>query len=106
MVTSHKPYPFDDAWKATVDRNGIEWMAYCEAVAIVKQYIRTRLLDGKDAAIEEFKATCELYCKNDPQGAVRIARIKEHFQLIWANERETLKAKVLEEASLLQSQAK
>ena len=31
MATSQQPYPFDDAWKASVDRSGFEWMAYCEA---------------------------------------------------------------------------
>ena len=60
MVASQQPYPFDDAWKASVDRSGVEWMAYSEAAALVKRYIRTRLRDGKDAAVEEFEATCEL----------------------------------------------
>ena len=35
MVASQQPYPFDDAWKASVDRSGVEWMAYCEAAALV-----------------------------------------------------------------------
>ena len=100
MATSQQPYPFDDAWKSSVDRSGFEWMAYCESASLVKRYIRTRLRDGKDAAVAEFEDTCELYGKNGAQGAARVARIREHFQLIWANERESLKAKVLEEDAL------
>jgi len=75
-------------------------MAYCESASLVKRYIRTRLRDGKDAAVAEFEETCELYGKNAAQGAARVARIREHFQLIWTNEREALKAKVLEEGTL------
>lgn len=100
MATSQQPYPFDDAWKASVDRSSFEWMAYCESASLVKRYIRTRLRGGKDAAVAEFEDTCELYGKNGAQGAARVARIREHFQLIWANEREALKAKVLEEDAL------
>lgn len=97
---SEKPYPFDDAWKASVDRSGLEWMAYCESANLVKRYIRTRLREGKDAAVEEFEATCELYAKHNAQGPARVARIREQFQLIWTHEREALKARVLEEDAL------
>lgn len=96
---NEQPYPFDDAWKALVDRSGLEWMAYCESANLVKRYIRTRLREGKDAAVEEFEATCELYSKQ-AQGAARVARIREQFQLIWTYEREALKARVLEEDAL------
>jgi len=99
MATSQQPYPFDDAWKASVDRSGFEWMAYCESANLVKRYIRTRLQEGKDAAVEEFEATCDLYSKQ-ALGAARVARIREQFQLIWTYERESLKARVLEEDAL------
>ena len=99
MVASQQPYPFDDAWKASVDRSGLEWMAYCESANLVKRYIRTRLREGKDAAVEEFEATCELYAKH-AQGPARVARIREQFQLIWTHERDALKERVLEEDAL------
>jgi hypothetical protein len=75
-------------------------MAYCESVNLVKRYIRTRLREGKDAAVEEFEATCELYAKHNAQGPARVARIREQFQMIWTHEREALKARVLEEDAL------
>lgn len=100
MATSQQPYPFDDAWKASVDRGGYEWLCYCETASLVKRYIRTRLRDGKDAAVEEFEATCEAYGKNGSQGAARVARIREQFQLIWTHEREALMTKVVEEDAL------
>ena len=96
---NEQPYPFDEAWKASVDRSGLEWMAYCETANLVKRYIRTRLQEGKDVAVEEFEATCELYAKQ-ALGAARVARIREQFQLIWTHEREALKARVLEEDAL------
>ena len=97
---SEKPYPFDDAWKASVDRSGLEWMAYCESANLVKRYIRTRLQYGKDVAVDEFEATCELYSKYNAQGAARVVRIREQFKLIWAYETEALKERVLEEDAL------
>lgn len=95
-----KSYPFDEAWKTSVDRSGLEWMAYCESANLVKRYIRTRLREGKDAAVEEFEATCKLYAKHNDQGPARVARIRDLFQQIWTHEREALKARVLEEDSL------
>lgn len=93
-------YPFDEAWKTSVDRCGLDWMVYCETVNLVKRYIRTRLQQGKDAAIEEFEATCDLYSKHGAQGPARVARIRDQFQLIWTHERDALKERVLEEEAL------
>ncbi len=100
MDASMQPYPFDESWKTSVDNAGPEWMAYCEAAALVKRYIRTRLQSGRDAAVAEFEATCDRFQTQNAQGPARVARIRKDFQLIWANERDALKARVLEEMVL------
>lgn len=94
------PYPYDAAWKASVDRSSPEWIEYTEATWLVKRYIRTRLYDGKEAAVEEFEATCHIYLKNSALKEARVARVREVFMLLWESERKDLEAQVLEQESV------
>lgn len=87
-------YPYGETWKASVNRHGPEWIEYCEAVSLVKRYIRTRLQKGRQAAVDEFEATCELYRKDDTRSAEQVARLRALFKLIWQHERDALIAKV------------
>lgn len=98
-----QPYPYDDAWKAQVDRAGAEWMAYCEAVSEIKRYLRTRLTFGREVAVEEFDARCEALAKNNSRGAARVERVRADFRLIWAHERERLTAEVQAEEEVAQA---
>ncbi len=43
-------YPYTDTWKSTVDHNGEEWRAYCEAVSCLRHYFRAQITDGKEVA--------------------------------------------------------
>ena len=45
-------------------------MTYCESASLVKRYIRTRLRDGKDAAVAEFEDSYKSLCHRDFDGRV------------------------------------
>lgn len=97
-----REYPFGDEWKRTVDRCGHEWAEYCEAISLVKRYLKTRMMSGKQAAVEEFEETCRLFEKNSVAKEGRVRRLKQVFLLVWENERSTLESQVIkaEEVSM------
>jgi len=43
-------YPYNDQWKSTVDHCSEEWRSYCEAVACLRRYFRTKILLDKATA--------------------------------------------------------
>lgn len=81
-------YPFGDAWKASVDRSGTEWIRYCEAVSAVKRYLRTRRDQGKEAAVDEFESFCQVF--REKAGPAREQSLRDSFCLIWRHERHAL----------------
>lgn len=91
-MTPESHYPFDVHWKATVDRSGPEWRAYCEAVALVKRYIATRRREGRASAVREFEETCERCADHGTWGRDRARRVRDLFQLVWTHERDALAA--------------
>lgn len=91
------PYCYSAEWKASVDHSGPEWMAYCEAVSLVRRYLRTRADWGREMAVEEFESSCARMAKSGSHGLERSARIKQDFLLIWAHERRRLVDEVEQE---------
>ena len=91
------PYPYGPEWKAAVDRSSPAWAEYCEATTLVKRYLKTRLRFGKQAAINEFEDTCELYRKKSAAKEGRVIGVRQRFLLVWENERKDLEALVLAE---------
>jgi hypothetical protein len=53
---SAAPYPFGTGWKAIVDRDGPEWMAYCEARDFLKRYARQALHTCRRSAWDHLQA--------------------------------------------------
>ena len=89
-------YPYNEAWKATVDHSGEAWRSYCEAVALLKQYFKTRALRGRRAAKSEFEAAIRLRrdkCKFHEAG--HVDRLQKDFYLIGSQEGERIEAEVL-----------
>ena len=103
--TATQAYPFDASWKAKVDHESPEWMAYCEAVTAIKQYLRTRQSRGREAAVEEFETMCQHFAKNNARGAARVERIRRDFKIIWAHERHEIAVEVARENEQLRQAA-
>ena len=80
-------YPYSEEWKRRIDRNGPEWMAYCEAAELVRRYLRTRAEKGNEAATEEILATYQTFRLHSEAHA---DRLKTDFRLIWRHEREAM----------------
>lgn len=84
-------YPYGTAWKATVDRHGQDWRAYCEAVHCLKTYYRDQLEYGKEAALDRYRAYCDDVAAR-PGGAARAERLRLDVQLIGRHEGRALRA--------------
>jgi len=52
-----------------MDTNSYEWLQRCEAVSIIKRYIRTLWRDGEEAARHELQTTYDLYREVSEQRA-------------------------------------
>lgn len=87
-------YPYGAAWKASVDRTGAEWRAYCEAVQCLKWYFRDKLQLGKAQASTLY----ERYCARvgAERGEVMMARLKRDFLLVGEHEGDAILADVQE----------
>ena len=81
-------YPYTDAWKATVDKSGEEWRAYCEALHLLKRYLTVEKQEGHRIAVRDYKATLALIECHGRQA--RVDKLKQDFLLIGLHEAETL----------------
>lgn len=70
-----------------MDTNSYEWLQRCEAVSIIKRYIRTLWRDGEEAARHELQTTYDLYREVSEQ---RATRLRELVQQIWRAEKSAL----------------
>lgn len=86
-------YPYGAAWKATVDRHGQDWRAYCEAVHCLKTYYRDQHECGKDVALDRYRAYCDDVARR-PSGAARAERLRLDVQLVGRHEGRALRAAV------------
>lgn len=84
-------YPYGTVWKATVDRHGPEWRAYCEAVHCLKKYYRDQLEYGKETALDRYRAYCDGLAGR-PGSAARAERLKFDVQLVGRHEGRAIRA--------------
>lgn len=94
-------YPYNDQWKSTVDHCSEEWRSYCEAVACLRRYFRTKIL--LDKATATFKHNEYLDGLKKSRGAESIEKLRADFLLIGQHEGERVRAEV--EQELLSQQA-
>lgn len=82
-------YRYNDAWKATVDRSGEEWRAYCEALSSVKRFLLTEARDGRDVARAQWQRHLQdTQARRGPKG---IERLQHDFALIGVHEGQVLR---------------
>ena len=82
-------YPYTDAWKASVDKSGEEWRSYCEALSLVKRFLRIEKTENRLSAVRDYKATLERVRQNS-HNQVRMEKLDEDFRKIGAHEAEKL----------------
>lgn len=70
---------FTQEWKDSVDKTGEEWRAYCEAVACLRRYFRTRFDYGREVARQEFRQYLDLIGRTGKSGE-RATSIEQDFQ--------------------------
>lgn len=67
-----------------LDTSSMEWLEHCEAVSLVKKYIRTLWSAGDLAAQAVLQNACEARSKLSAQ---RAHRLREHIEQIWKTQR-------------------
>lgn len=67
-----------------LDTSSMEWLDHCEAVSLVKKYIRTLLSPGDLAAQAVLQNACEARSKVSAQ---RTHRLREHIEQVWKTQR-------------------
>lgn len=50
-------YAYGPGWKSSVDRDSEDWRIYCEAISLLRQYLRNCRQVGKRAAWDDIQAT-------------------------------------------------
>ncbi len=84
-------YRYNDAWKASVDRCGEEWRAYCEAVSVLKRFFQNQVLRGRRLAVLDYETALQLKReKHGQQGDALAARLRSDFLLIGTHEGERI----------------
>ena len=82
-------YPYSDAWKATVDKCSEDWRSYCEALGLLKRYLKVEQQEGHQRAVQDYKATLARM-NQDPRSQTRVSKLNRDFLLIGINEAEKL----------------
>lgn len=84
-------YPYSWAWKTAVDKSSDEWRGYCEALSLLKRYLRLEKNEGRGMAVRDYKATLARM-RDDTRSLKRVERLDNDFRLIGSNEAETLRS--------------